>query len=161
MQKKTANKVSNLIQSENDADLKRIRQLILEVNKYRSHAEFEIIVQGDGQYNNKLFSAVGRSPFQVGTQASYTMAENITTKKLIVALEAINKLCSKHGFHTKNDEKCDIKTGQCSATASMETTIGNEKAWVKKNCLLDLRKDGSEVSHMITDADTGASQAAT
>lgn len=64
-----------------------------------------------GQYNNNLYSGVGKTPFQPVTQASYTVAENVTFKKRIIAAEAINTLCSKHGFHAKHDEPCDRHTG--------------------------------------------------
>ena len=69
------------------------------------------------------------------------MVENITPKKQVIALENVNKLCSKHGFHSVEDEEgCDIKSEQCSSTVPMEQSIGDEKESAKA-CLLDLKKD--------------------
>ena len=40
-------------------------------------------VQADGCYNNALYSGVGKTQFQPGTQAIYVVAENETNKKQI------------------------------------------------------------------------------
>lgn len=154
-----ANKVNNIITEENRKDMRRIRAELKLVNKYRNEPINQIPIQADGQYNNNLYSGVGKTPFQPATQASYTVAENVTFKKQIIAAEAINKLCSKHGFHAKHDEPCDIQSDQCSATTCMETTIGDEKTWAT-HCLQDLHDDSLEINFLTTDADTGAFQAA-
>ena len=79
------------------------------------------------------------------------MAENITPRKQLVAVEAVSKLCSEHGFHTKEDVgQCDIQDGKCSATVSMETNIGDEQQWAEK-CLRNLKNDGMEVKFVTTD----------
>ena len=72
--------------------------------------------------------------------------ENITPKKQVIAVENVNKLCSKHGFHSANDEECDILSGKCSATVPMEKSIGDEKEWAK-SCLLDLKDDDIGKAH--------------
>ncbi|KAK3094151.1 hypothetical protein FSP39_024742 [Pinctada imbricata] len=74
-------------------------------------------------------------------------------------MENVNKLCSKHGMHTASDPPCDIKSGECSSTDTMETSIGNEKEWAAR-CLTDLHSSGLEVHHITTDADTKAFKAA-
>ncbi|XP_060557020.1 uncharacterized protein LOC132717547 [Ruditapes philippinarum] len=157
---RTANLVNEVICKENKRDMKRIREELKEINKYRGLPQNVINVQADGMYNNNLYSGVGKTPFQPATQASYTVAETITSKKQIVAAEQVNKLCSKHGFHTQEETECDNKSGPCSATASIETTIGDEYRWAK-SCFLDLHHDGLEVKYLTTDADSGAFRAAT
>ncbi|XP_045185911.1 uncharacterized protein LOC123543910 [Mercenaria mercenaria] len=154
-----ANKVNNIVVNENQKDMKRIRNELQEINKYRNRPANKINIQADGMYNNNLYGGVGRTPFQPATQATYTIAETITKKKQIIAAEAVNKLCSKHGFHTSSDDACDMKCAPCPATASIETTIGDEHRWAR-SCLEDLHEDGLEVSFLTTDADTGAYRAA-
>lgn len=156
---KRANAVSKIIEETNESDMKARRQQLKTINKFRNRPEHEIHIQADGQYNNNLYSGVGKTPFQPATQCTYTVAENMTEKKQIIALETVNKLCSKHGFHSMEDETCDIKSGNCSATASMETSIGDEEQWAK-NCLKVLKKDGLEAKYIVTDPDTAAHSAA-
>ena len=117
-------------------------------------------MQVDGVYNNNLYSGVGRTPFQPATQCIVTVAENITPRKQLVAVEAISKLCSKHGFHTKEDVgQCDIQDGKCSATVSMETNIGDEQQWAE-TCFRNLKNDGMEVKFVTTDGDGKSFQTA-
>ena len=113
----------------------------------------------DGTYNTGLYAGVGGTPFQPSSQCTFIVAENQTCQKQIIGVETINKLCSKHGFHTAEDDPCDIKSGVCSATAAMETNIGDEKSWAKMS-FQDLLNDGLEVSVLTTDPDTKAYQAA-
>ena len=95
--------------------------------------ENEINIQADGINNNSLFSGVGKTHFQPSTQCSYVVAENMTPKKQTIALENVNKLCSKHGFHSVEDTQCYIYTCDCTSTVPMEkNNIGNEKEWAKK-----------------------------
>lgn len=72
----------------------------------------------------------------------------------------MNKICSKHGFHSKGDDLCDIKTETCTATISMETSIGDEKRWAKL-VLQGLLEDNLNVKYITTDQDTAAYLAAT
>jgi len=63
-------------------------------------------------------------------------------------------------MHTEADQVCDIKSGQCSATDTMETSIGNEREWATR-CLRYLKREHNlEVRHMTTDPDTRAFKAA-
>lgn len=155
-----ANKVSKEIEKVNKNDMKARRQGLKTINILRGRPAGEISVQSDEIFNNPLYSGIGKTPFQPATQCSYTMVENITPKKQVIALENVNKLCSKHGFHSVEDEEgCDIKSEQCSSTVPMEQSIGDEKEWAKA-CLLDLKKDHLEVKYITTDPDTSAYKAA-
>ena len=149
---KSATVVSKIIEDTNKSDMKARRKQLKKINKLRNRPEHQIVVQADGQFNNPLYSGAGKTPFQPGTQCTYTVAENMTSKKQIIALETVNKLCSKHGFHSLEDKACDIKSGACSATTCMETCIGNEERWATA-CLEDLKKDGLGVQYIVTDAE--------
>ncbi len=83
----------------------------------------------------------------------------MTKQKQIIAVETVNKLCSKHGFHSNTDDECDNKSGPCSATASMEQTIGDEQKWAN-TCFQEMKEDGLEVKYLTTDGDTKAFQGA-
>lgn len=154
-----ANKVCKLVKSENIMDMKSRRQQLKKINSWSNRPKNEINIQCDGMYNNNWYSGVGRTPFQPATQCTYTVAENITNKKQIIGLETVNKLCSKHGYHTQTDDECDIKCDACSTTACMETNIGDEEKWAEMS-LKDLQNDGLEVKYITTDPDTKAYQAA-
>ena len=134
--------------------------MVKTVNKIRGMPENEITVQADGIYNNSLFSGVGKTPFQPATQCSYIVAENVTPKKQVIALENVNKLCSKHGLYSSEDGQCNIMSGSCTSTVPMEKTIGNEKEWAK-NCFLALKSDLLEPKFITTDPDSSAYRAAT
>jgi hypothetical protein len=126
----------------------------------RGAPQNEIAIQSDGVYNNSLWSGVTKTPYQPATQMAYIVAENVTGKHQIINVELVNKICSKHGYHTMEDDECDIKSGECSATASMETSIGDEKRCAKL-VLEGLLEDGLSVKYITTDQDTAAYLAAT
>ena len=84
--------------------MKARRQGLKTINILRGRPVGEMSVQSDGIFNNPLYSGIGKTPFQPTTQCSYTMVENITPKKQVIALENVNKLCSKHGFHSVEDD---------------------------------------------------------
>ncbi|KAK3104975.1 hypothetical protein FSP39_014462 [Pinctada imbricata] len=155
----SANQVCDDIEAANVLDMHGRREQLKKVNRLRGDAENVIDIECDGVYNNKLSSGVGRTPFQPGLQCNYVVVENVTNKREIIAMENVNKLCSKHGMHTASDHPCDIKSGECSSTDTMETSIGNEKEWAAR-CLTDLHSSGLEVHHITTDADTKAFKAA-
>ena len=72
------------------------------INKMRGHPESHIDVEGDGCYNNPLYSGIGKTPFQPATQSCYVVVENMTDKKLVINLVTKNKLCS-HGKDHSNE----------------------------------------------------------
>ena len=157
---KCANKVSRSIEEVNKSDMKARRRSLKTINLLRGMPETEISVQCDGMFNNPLYSGIGKTPFQPATQCSYSVVENVTSKKQVIAIENINKLCSKHGYHSAAEEtECDMKSEACSATVPMEHTIGDEREWAKA-CFLDLSEDQLQVKYITTDPDTSAYKAA-
>ncbi|XP_045199019.2 uncharacterized protein LOC123553351 [Mercenaria mercenaria] len=152
-------KVRNTIISENKRDMSERIQQLKKINKLKGRPETHIAAEVDAVYNNSLYSGVGRTPFQPATQCTLTVCENLTPKKQIVAVETVNKLCSKSGFHTKDDDEFNIKSDTCSATASMETNIGNEEKWAEY-CFEDLKHEGIEVKYLTSDGDGMACEGA-
>lgn len=80
--------------------------------------------EGYALYNNATFSAIGKTPFQVATQMTYTFRENVTKKKNVVAV--FYKLCKK-GANLRAHEKEVTCPGHknCNANIPQETTIGD------------------------------------
>ncbi|KAK3106993.1 hypothetical protein FSP39_004584 [Pinctada imbricata] len=156
---KSANKVCSNICEVNKLDMQRRREDLKKINKLRNEPEHVINIECDGAYNNKLYSGVGRTLMQPATQCNYVVAENVTGKRQIIAMTNVNKLCSKHGFHSEIDSTCDIKKTKCSTTDPMESSIGNEGEWASRS-LGDLKESGLEVKYMTTDPDTKAFLAA-
>ena len=154
-----AAKVCKDIERINTADMKMRRNALKKINKLRGRPETEINIQADGIYNNSLYSGVGKTPFQPATQCSYVIAENMTHMKQVISLTNVNKLCSKHGFHSSESSQCNILSGECTSTTPMEKSIGNEKEWAKQ-CLLDLKTDNLEPKFITTDPDSSAYKAA-
>ena len=155
----TANSVCDDIKAVNTLDMYARREELKKINILRGDDENVIDIECDGAYNNKLHTGVGRTPFQPATQCNYVVVENTTHKRQVIAMETVNKLCSKHGMHTSSSDPCDIQSGECTSTHVMETTIGNEGEWAK-TCLMDLKESDLEVKHITTDPDTKAYMAA-
>lgn len=153
---KSSRRVSNSIEQQNQKDMKQRRKNLLSVHKFRNSANPNAVdVEGDGIYNNKLYSGVGKTPFQPSTQVVYMLAENSTPQKQIIACTAKSKLCSKHGKH---EGTCGEESSTCTANIKMTDTIGNEKRWATE-CLKDLKEDELEVRFITTDPDTAAYKA--
>ena len=153
---KTANKTLDLIKAINEKDMSERRGEIKEINKLRGNVPNVVNVEGDGMYNNPLYSGVGKTPFQPATQSTYVICEQVTSKKEVIALSCHNKLCTKK--HDISDSKACLEKS-CSRNTAIETSIGNEKEWAKE-CLLDLKKDDLEVEYITTDPDSAAYRAA-
>ena len=137
-------------------DIQEKRQIIKDVIKLRSGESCAIPVEGDACYNNPLYSGVGRTPFQPATQATYTVVENVTPDKFIVAASLKNKLCVKG---SRNKLECPNHTG-CTANLPIDHTIGNEQQMALE-CMQDMLADNIQVSHVTTDPDSSAYRAAT
>ena len=139
--------------------MKARRKALKTINLLRGQPETEIAIQSDGMFNNPLYSGIGKTPFQPATQCSYSIVENVTKKKQVIAIENVSILCSKHGYHSSTDEsQCNIKSEKCIATIPMERSIGDETQWAA-SCLLQLKEDQMQVRYITTDPDTSAYKA--
>ena len=77
---KCATKVGEIIEKSYTEDMYARRQQLKTISKWRNRPEDQVAVEADGMYNNSLYSGMGKTPFQAGTQCTYTVAENVTTK---------------------------------------------------------------------------------
>lgn len=152
-----ANSVGEQIEKTNKADMKNIRQEIKVINKMHGHPTNELDLEGDGCYNNPIFSGVNKTPFQPATQSCYVIVENMTDKKLVINLITKNKLCSHGKDHS--EENLNAKNCKCRQNLKMVDNIGNEEKSAKEG-LETLYSEGFEIRHMTTDPDTSAHRAA-
>lgn len=149
---KSCNKISKLLTDVNLRDMAREREAVRDVLEARGlPRDTAIPIEGDARYNNELRSAGGKTPMQPGTQAMYTMRENITKKKGVVSLIVVNKLCSQY---RKHPGKCG--PGVCSVTYAEEWAIGDEKAHAA--AAYEQMEGDTQISHMTTDGDSKAVQ---
>ncbi len=156
---KRANEVLSKIKTINTNDMKERRKRLVEINKLRGSDTPEAVsLQGDGMYNNPLYSGVGRTPYQPATQMVYSVAENETVNKEIIAVVAKNKLCSKHPINPKSDRHNECNA-ECSSNLPLFKSIGDEYSWAKE-ALTDLKTDNIEARHFTTDPDSSAFKAA-
>lgn len=158
--------VNKQIIHENENDMKNRRQKIKEVNEIKGlPSNAPIRVEGDGRFNNPLYAAAGSTPFQPATQVTYTICENVTKNKQIIAVNNQNKLCATGARLVGEDGKpydCVNENrrhrGHCSATISVGDSIGNEHRWAT-GCVEQLLSDGIEIKYITTDCDSRASAA--
>lgn len=157
MQKQT-NKVSDKIVTFNQADMSTQRQNLTLINELKGlPADSPHHIQGDGRYNNRLASGVGKTPYQPASQAVYTVIENTTKQKKIVAVNIRNKLCpvGDRLRATNPGLVCPHHEGPCAANLSKTATIANE-AEMAEACVRDLNKDGVTVKYFTSDCDSKA-----
>ena len=77
-----ANDVNDTIIQVNKTDMTARRLKLKEMNIKKGLPEnTPIRVEGDGRYNNPLYSAAGKTPFQPASHVVYTVCENESRKK--------------------------------------------------------------------------------
>lgn len=159
MQKNT-NTVHEKIVRLNESDMStRRRQLHANNELLDLPRDAPIRVEADGRYNNSLQSGAGKTLFQAGTQAVYTMVENQTCNKQIIAISTQNKLCTT-AAKMKNlglNVICPDHEGHCTRTYLPETSIGNE-ALMAETCIEKLITDDEPtfVKYVTLDGDSTA-----
>ncbi len=138
-----------------------VGQTLIQVSKENMHEEQEYLkdlnqkcglsadepirAEGDCRYNNALRSAGGATPFQPATQSVYTVCENNTSRKKIIAVATQNKLC--------RISNCTHDSDECTANLPMESSIGDEKAWAYE-CAKELAEAGTVIKYFTTDGDS-------
>ena len=152
---RTANMVCGAITDLNNADTELQREHLRDVNEGRGlPRDAPIRAECDGRYNKALRSGGGRTPFQPGTQATYTIIENQTEKKKIISVHTVNKLCSQRGRH---HGQCTVSN--CKANVPMDISIGDEERWAGEAYNKMQSKDRTKsmmISHFTTDGDSKA-----
>ena len=158
----TSNAVHKKIIDANESDMAARRKKLHDYNEVMGlPRDTPIRVEADGRYNNSLQSGSGKTPFQAGTQAVYTVAENQTTEKQIIAVSIKNKLCTKAQKLRNLGKKitCPNHPGTCTATAPLNASIGNEGEMAAK-CVKKLAgdKEPTVIKYTTLDGDSCAYQ---
>lgn len=154
---KAACTASKTIVKENKKDMQSRRKRLKEINSIRGEKNpSEISVEGDGAYNNPIYAGIGKTPFQAATQATYVIAESVTTDRQIIALSTRSKLCLRGA---RKHEPCPGINHKCSASIPINATIGNEQAMAEE-ALRNITDDGIHIASITTDPDSGAAKAA-
>ena len=145
---KQANAVGEIVQEANEEDLKRQLQKIMDFNmSIGLEPHHPIPAEGDGTFNNGLFSQVGKTPFQGATQATFTVSENLTSKKTIISARTYSKICS---CPNKEDHKDD-----CAANLEPDASIGNEGQYLT-NAIEDINESGVTIGEITIDGDSSS-----
>ena len=82
--------------------------------------------EANANYNNRISSGVGKSPYQAGTQVTLIVAENLLTpsKKLLPPKPTANYAAARADNDTLHNE-------DCTANQPMDASIGNECDWTE------------------------------
>ena len=123
-----------------------------------------IRVEGDARYNNPLYTAAGKTPFQSASQVVYTLCENVTSNKDIISVATHNKLCQTGALQAQRKggvQKCVTENHEeeCTATITAQQSIGDEYRCAT-DCVEELLEDNITVKYFKTDCDSRANAAA-
>ena len=125
---RNANKVGQILVEENTKHMQEIHKNLHEVSKLKGLSEdAPHDLEMDCRYNNPIYSGVGRTPFQAGTQVTQVVCEQTTSKKQIVWLTNKSKLCQTARLlerQTGKEVTCPHHPGHCSANLPTDAVIG-------------------------------------
>ena len=145
---RAANVVGEAITEANVGDMRDQCTKLRDLNKATGKPYHgPIPAEADGTYNNAIYSKVGKSPFQAATQVDFTVSENLTPEKKIIALVSHSKLCSC----PKNKEHLT----DCSATLTPESTIGNEGEYLIE-AIETINDNGLDIGELTVDGDSSS-----
>lgn len=145
---RAANNVGEAITEANNIDMREQCSKLRELNKTIGKPYHgPIPAEADGTYNNAIYSKVGKSPFQAASQVDFTVSENLTPEKKIIALVSHSKLCSC----PKNKEHLT----DCSATLPPESTIGNEGEYLTE-AIETINDNGLDIGELTVDGDSSS-----
>lgn len=160
---KLSNKVGAKLVQENIKDMEKRCEFLRKINLIKGlKASAPIRIEGDCRFNTPLYAgSEGETPYQPATQCVYTVCENVTSDKQIIAVSTNNKLCHKGSLrnHMSNSftATCD-HPGECSSTISRHHSIGDEGKWASE-CLEFLCQQELNVKYFTTDCDSRAASA--
>ena len=155
---RAANTVGKIIVEENEEDLaekcEKIKDYHISLGENPDHPT---PVEADATYNNALFSGVGKTPFQAGTQCVLTVSENLTSSKSILAVKTYSKLCSctpiEDRRRKKNVGEYSGHLADCTANLEKDSSIGNEGSYLEE-AVEDLNKNGVFIGDLTIDGDS-------
>ena len=157
---KNANKVAETVTALNQQDMMERRKKLTELNQIRGFTEStQIGLAGDARYNNRA-DASDTTPFQRGTQITYTMTETETKSQQIVGIYTGNKLCKAAEYHARSEKKtiqCPDHPGTCTANLRPSDSIGDEFR-AAAECAREFASDEKPVNigYFTTDGDSRA-----
>lgn len=147
-----ANSVAPVLERVNKEDMATRLKKVMTISP-------SIMVEGDCRYNNALQSAAGKTPYQPATQAVFSICENVTPQKQVLAVTCKNKHCqvAERLRRIGRDVLCPNHTGHCSANMQPEDPIGNEGSWAGEafRQMFDTSPDVS-FKYFTTDGDSRA-----
>jgi hypothetical protein len=154
-----ANRVGETLIKLNKEDMTQHRTDLAKIQEYRGKKDEPIPVEGDGRYNNSLWSGGGKTPFQPATQTVYTMVENVTTDKKIISVYTGNKLCQQASRLKEQGQNviCPNHKGKCTANLKKFDSIGDENRALRH--ILDDIKSEVIVGAFTADGDSQAHKA--
>ena len=153
---RTTNKVGDIVIETNEKDMANVCENIKKLNEAIGNpGHHPIPAEADATYNNRIYSGVGNTPFQAGTQATLLVAENLTRSKKIIAAKTYSKLCTC--YNKKVDEPHGEK---CSANLRFDNSIGNEGTYLR-SAIKNINDRGIQIGELTTDGDSSSRLAAT
>ena len=149
---KAANRLGRKIVEANTKDIKAIREELKHLNEIVGKPkDCPLPAETDATYNNSIYSGIGKTPMQAGTQVTTLVAEGLTAEKKIISVRTYRKICS-----------CRRKTAHredCSANLRVDDSIGNEGRYLT-DAIRDLNSDGITIGDLTLDGDSSARCAA-
>ena len=147
-----ANKISDKIVQLNTDDMSKVRKKIRLKKEALGEKDPSCIrAEGDGRFNNRF----GDTPFQPASQAVYTMLENETASKKVIAISTVNKLCKRGQIARLKDKNavCPNHPGKCTATLPEDGIIGNEER-LAADCASQVSEDRLSIRYFTADGDS-------
>ena len=154
---KQANTVGETIIKCNEDDMHNEQDTIKHIQECRGTKNQSIAAEGDGRYNNALWSGGGKTPFQPATQMVYTVSENVSSSKKIIGVYTGNKLCkqaTRLRSQGHKDVKCPDHRGKCTANLKETDSIGDEARGLKH--IVENLKPGLNIGAFTADGDSKA-----
>lgn len=111
-----------------------------------------VAVACDARYNNPISS--GNSPFQGGSQAVFTVTEDMSPEKKVIHVTTASKLCTRGTRLRSRGENvtCPGHDG-CLATLGAHESIGMEGRYAQQSAEV-LKEDKLHVSYVTSDGDS-------
>lgn len=116
----------------------------------------EVSIACDARYNNRIAST--NTPFQGGTQATFTVTEDMSPQKKVIHVHCANKLCpiGTRLLRQGQSVTCPGHIG-CTATISKFDSIGDESSYAFQSAK-ELTKANINVKSVTSDGDTKVMQ---
>ncbi|CAH1246632.1 Hypp7754 [Branchiostoma lanceolatum] len=153
-----ANRYSDLMVKKNEDDMETWRETIYDIHLQKGNPPGSgIPAEIDTRYQTPLRSARGKKPGQPSPNSVTSLAENVTPKKLALAVHVRNKICPTRNLNEGRGKP--VPAHKCPANIPEEAVIGDEKQAardVAKKMLSGRRK--TPVGQLVEDGDSSSSK---